>query len=243
MRAWIRTVAMPRRWRAPRHGDGGRTTARRASRPAPRAAPDHAPVPLPTMTLVEVLAEARSWQREAEEVIDLCVAAGGKTAALARRTGLVATVYSRLLEVARGLPPSPARAEVVRLLTFHHRLLHEALQLGFRPDSPGRERIAAHFRGGLADPGRRLVALYEDLVLRPPPEPPPARHRGEVLDRPGTAVPPRAGDHHPDAGPDDRRDPDDREGGATPTLDLSAGPGPPRSRSAAPPGRRWPRRG
>jgi hypothetical protein len=128
---------------------------------------EFAVAPLPTLALVDVLAEARAWQPEAEAVIALCVATGGKTAALARRAALVATVYGRLLDVTRGLPGSPHQREVVLLLTFHHRLLHEARQLGFRPDSPARERVAAHFRGGLADPGRRLLALYEEAVLGP----------------------------------------------------------------------------
>jgi hypothetical protein len=139
------------------------------SRPTgtPRPVREYAVAPLLVLTLAEVLEEALIWQPEAEEVIALCVAPGGKTAGLARRTALVATAYSGLLDVARTLSPSPQQQETVRLLVFHHRLVHEALYLGFRPDSPSREQVAAHFRGGLAGPGRRLVALYEEVALGP----------------------------------------------------------------------------
>lgn len=129
---------------------------------------DFAVAPPPTLTLAEVLEEALIWQPEAEECIAACVASGGKTAGLARRTALVSTAYAGLLEVAQRLAPTPEQQEAVRLLTFHHRLVHEALQLGFRPDSPARERVAAHFRGGLGGPGRRLATLYQDVILGRP---------------------------------------------------------------------------
>lgn len=129
---------------------------------------DIAVPPLPVLTLAEVLEEAVIWQPEAEEVIARCVAAGGKTADLARHAALVGMAYSVLLDVTRGLSPSAEQQEAVRLLTFHHRLVHEALQLGFRPDSPARERVAAHFRGGLGGPGRRLATLYQDVILGRP---------------------------------------------------------------------------
>jgi len=135
---------------------------------------DYAVAPPPNLTLAEVLEEARLWQSEAEAVIVLCIAAGGKTAALARRTALVATAYSVLLNSARRLPKTPQQQEALRLLTFHHRVVREALYLGFRPDSPARERVASHFRGGLAEPGQRLIALYEEVILSPPGTPSPA---------------------------------------------------------------------
>lgn len=128
---------------------------------------DFAMAPPPTLTLAEVLEEALIWQPEAEECIAACVAPGGKTAELARRTALVSTAYAGLLEVAQGLAPTPEQQEAVRLLTFHHRLVHEALYFGFRPDSPSRDQVAARFRGGLAAPGQRLAALYERVALGP----------------------------------------------------------------------------
>ena len=134
-----------------------------------RPVSEYAVAPPPSLTLGELLEEALIWQPEAEEVIALCVAAGGKTADLARQTAMVATAYSGLLDAARMLPASPQQEEAVRLLTFHHRLVHEALYLGYRPDSPSREQVAAHFRGGLAGPGRQLVALHEAVALGPPP--------------------------------------------------------------------------
>jgi hypothetical protein len=125
---------------------------------------DYAAAPLPALTFEELLAEARAWQPEAEAVIELLVPPGGKTTTLARRAGLVVTVYGRLRDVALRLPASPAQQEAVLLLTYHQRLLHEALRLGFAADSPGRERAAAHFRGGLGEPAGRLVALYIDVA-------------------------------------------------------------------------------
>ena len=135
-----------------------------ADESAVRPVGDYAAAPLPQLTFVELLAEARAWQPEAEAVIELLVRPGGKTTMLARRAGLVVTVYGRLRDVALRLPASPAQREAVLLLTYHQRLMHEALRLGFAPDSPGRERAAAHFRGGLGEPAGRLVALFIDVA-------------------------------------------------------------------------------
>jgi hypothetical protein len=135
-----------------------------ADESAVRPVREYAAAPLPPLTFAEVLAEARAWQPEAEAVIELLVPPGGKTTTLARRAGLVVTVYGRLRDVALRLPASPAQREAVLLLTYHQRLLHEALRLGFAADSPGRERAAAHFRGGLGEPASRLVALYIDVA-------------------------------------------------------------------------------
>jgi hypothetical protein len=114
------------------------------------------------MSLEEILAEAVGWQEEAEQVIALCVLPGGKGSILARRTGRVIAAYRELREAVRGLPPSAAQQEVDRLLNFHEQLVTQALLLGYRVDSPGRERVAAHFWGGLGDPGRALRRLHQD---------------------------------------------------------------------------------
>jgi hypothetical protein len=115
--------------------------------------------PPPSLSLQEVLSDAVGWQPEAEAVIGLSVPAGGKTQGLARRGAQVATVYRVLRDALCQLPDSPARAEADQLLNFHHQLLQQALLLAFRPDSPERERVAAHCRGGLGDAGLRLRLL------------------------------------------------------------------------------------
>ncbi len=115
--------------------------------------------PPPSLTLREVVEEAVAWQDEAEAVIELCVPAGGKTQVLARRGALVATVYGSLRGSLASLPPSPLVREVEGLVNHHQLLLQQALLLAFRCDSPLRERAAAHCRGGLGDPGRRLRVL------------------------------------------------------------------------------------
>jgi hypothetical protein len=135
----------------------------RAGRNVARPAEEIAEAPLPDLSLPEVLNEAVTWQAEAEAVIALCLPAGGKTQDLARRTGAVATVYRRLREANGRLPRTPAQQEVDRLLNFHEQIVEQALLLGFRPDSPARENIAAHFVGGLADPGQRLRHLRDEV--------------------------------------------------------------------------------
>lgn len=120
--------------------------------------------PAPALTLLEILQEAVEWQHEAEAVIELCVPAGGKTQSLARRGAQVATVYRVLRESLSQVPASPTRDEVDLLLNYHHQLLQQALLLAFRTDSPARERVASHCRGGLAEPGRRLRILRWQLA-------------------------------------------------------------------------------
>jgi hypothetical protein len=115
--------------------------------------------PPPALTLREIVEEAVEWQREAESVISLCVVAGGKTQVLARRGAQVTTVYRVLRQSLDALPASSERAEADELLNYHRQLVQQALLLGFRPDSPERERVAAHCRGGLGDPGARLRRL------------------------------------------------------------------------------------
>ena len=71
--------------------------------------------------------------------------------------------YHDLRDVVRGLPESAATREVHQLLNHHEQVITQALLLGYRVDSPDREKVAAHFRGGLGDPGRRLCRLDEDV--------------------------------------------------------------------------------
>ena len=115
--------------------------------------------PPPVLTLSEIVQVAVEWQPEAEAVIESCVAPGGKTQALARRGAQVITVFRVLRDSIATLPASPAAAEVDGLLNYHLHLIEQVLLLGFRPDSPERERVAAHCRGGLGEPGFRLRLL------------------------------------------------------------------------------------
>lgn len=135
----------------------------RAARHVTRSVEQIAEAPLPDLSLPEVLDEAVAWQPEAEAVIALCLPAGGKTQDLARRTAAVATVYRRLREANQRLTRTPAQQEVDRLLNFHEQIVEQALLLGFRPDSPEREKVAARFVGGLADPGQRLRHLHDEV--------------------------------------------------------------------------------
>lgn len=133
----------------------------------PRSLQALAPPPPPDLTFPEILQEAVAWQEEAEAVIELCVLPGGKTQALARRAGLVITVYRVLREALAALPRSPEHELADRLLDFHRKLLEQVLLLGFRPDSAARERVASHCRGGLASPGAQLRRLYRQVQELP----------------------------------------------------------------------------
>jgi hypothetical protein len=135
----------------------------RTAKNVTRSPEEIAEAPLPELSLAEVLDEAVAWQPEAEAVISLCLPAGGKRQDLARRTGQVATVYRRLREANRRLPHTVAQQEADSLLNFHEQIVEQALLLGFRPDSEARERVAAHFVGGLADPGQRLCRLRDEI--------------------------------------------------------------------------------
>jgi len=122
--------------------------------------------PPPSLSLLEIAQEAVDWQAEAESVIACCILPGGKTQVLARRGALVVTVYRVLRDALARLPAAslaPMETELDELLNFHRVLVEQVVLLGFRPDSPARDRIAAQCRGGLAEPGVRLRLLCRDL--------------------------------------------------------------------------------
>jgi hypothetical protein len=119
------------------------------------------PVPSSSLSLPQILSQAVSWQPEAEAVIADCVPPGGKTQSLARRGARVALAYRVLRDAVHDLPDSPPALAASQLLDCHALLVEQALLLAFRPDSPQRERIARHLRGGLGDGGLRLRLLHQ----------------------------------------------------------------------------------